>query len=275
LGQVNNLNHCLKTGVHYRQPGISIRVDGKIVGKPDYFGLDEANDFPQKLLKKLYGEIEIDGLIDHVTADWGALVENSQLFEAVKKDILPVLREKFKKEFGQEISLAQARLQKNINQRLRELPEYKRKFAEQSIKSILERYYGEPESKVEPIVSVLLDALERTDYRTILEYINNASHSDIAKIAEVLDQFGWIELAIIGEQANSRIIFLEKFEHLCRGSSTKEKTIHDVLANNLWVFGLEYSFFSSNKTLKRQVEDIMGKKYSGMRANKRNGLICC
>ncbi len=256
-----------------RAPGISIRVDGKIVGKPEYFGLEEANDFPPKLLKKLYGEIEIDGLIDHVTADWGALVENSELFEAVKKDVFPVLREKFKQEYGQEISLAQARLQKRINQRLQELPEYKRKFAEQSIKSILERYYGEPESKVEPIVSVLLDALERTDYRTILEYINEASHSDIAKLAEVLNQFGLIELAIIGEQANSRLIFLEKLDYLCRNSSTEEKNIHDLLAKNLWVFGLEYSFFSSNITLKRQVEDLLGKTYSGKRANKRPDLL--
>lgn len=256
-----------------RQPGISIRVDGKIVGKPEYFGLDEANDFPPKLLKKLYGEIEVDGLIDHVTADWGALVENSQLFESVKNTIKPILREKFKEEYGKEISLAQARLQKSINQRLQELPEYKRKFAEQSIKAILERYYDEPKSKVEPIVNVLLDALERTDYRTILEYINEASHSDIAKLAEVLDQFGLIELAIIGEQANSRLKFLEEFEYLCRDSSTEEKQIHNLLAKNLWVFGLEYSFFSSNTTLKRQVEDLLGKKYSGERANKRPDLL--
>lgn len=62
---VSNKNGKLK------QPGITIRVGGKIVGKPGFFGLDEADDFPKKLLAKIYGEVEVDGLKDHVTADWG------------------------------------------------------------------------------------------------------------------------------------------------------------------------------------------------------------
>lgn len=59
------------------------------------------------------------------------------------------------------MSLAQARLTRKINERLSALPEYKRVYADKAIKSILGRYYGEPESKVEPIVSVLLDAVEK------------------------------------------------------------------------------------------------------------------
>lgn len=62
-----------KTGL--RQPGITLRVDGKSVGKPGFFGLDERDDFPQKLLRKLYGEVEADGLRDHITAGWDAPVE--------------------------------------------------------------------------------------------------------------------------------------------------------------------------------------------------------
>lgn len=256
-----------------RQPGISIRVGGKIVGAPDYFGLDRAEDFPPKLLKKLYGEIEVDGLADHVTADWGALVENSELYQSVKDHVQPLIRDKFKEEYGREINIAQARLEKRINERLAELPEYKRQYADKAIKSILGRYYGEPEAKVEPIVGVLLDALERTDYRTILDYVHEASHADIAKLAEVLAEFGLVELALIGEQAKTRLSFLEQFEHLCCDSSTKEKLIHEVLEKNLWVFGLDYSFFSSNMTLKRQIENYLDKMYSGKHANKRPDLL--
>jgi len=129
-----------------KKPGISIRVDGKVVGKPHFFGLDKADDFPAKLLDKIYGEIEVDGLRDHVTADWGALVENSEIFEQVREYVQPIIREKVKEQYGKEIALAQARLQKKINERLAAFPEYKRKYADKAIKAILGKYYGEPES---------------------------------------------------------------------------------------------------------------------------------
>ena len=51
-----------------RQPGITLRVDGKSVGKPSFFGLDKRGDFPVRLLRKLYGEVNADGLRDHITA---------------------------------------------------------------------------------------------------------------------------------------------------------------------------------------------------------------
>jgi len=256
-----------------KQPGISIRVGGKVVGKPEFFGLDAADDFPPKLLDKIYGEIEVDGLFEHVTADWGALVENSELYEEVRKYVQPIIREKVKQEYGREINLAQARLQKRINERLALLPEYKRQYADKAIKSVLGRYYGEPDYKVEPIVSVILDALERTDYRTVLEYIHEADHSDISKLAGVLAEFGLAEIAIVGEQAQSRLEFLDRFEELCQIEETDEKLIHSSLETNLWIFGIQFTVFSSNKSLKRQVESHLNQKYTGNRANKRPDLM--
>lgn len=41
----------------------------------------------------------------------------------------------------------------------------------------------------------------------------------------------------------------------------------------MWVFGANYSVFSSNRTLKRQVEDFLNKNYIGERANKRPDLL--
>ncbi len=256
-----------------KQPGISIRVGGKVVGSPDFFGLEKADDFPPKLLDKIYGEVEADGLFEHVTADWGALIENSELYQELVNYVQPLIRKKVKEEYGRDISLAQARLQKKINERLGQLPGYKRHYADKAIKSILGRYYGEPEAKVEPIVSVLLDALERTDYRAVLDYIHEAAHSDIAKLAEALAEFGMAELAIIGDQAKGRLEFLDRFEELCCKKDTDESLVHGALENNFWVFGVEYSVFSSNKTLKRQVEDYLGKKYIGKREKRRPDLI--
>jgi len=260
-----------KTGL--RQPGITLRVDGKSVGKPRFFGLDELDDFPPKLLRKLYGEVDADGLRDHITAGWDAPVENSELLKALEVHVQPILRDAFEQQYRRDMQLAQARLQRTLLARLAELPEHKRHFADRAIKKVLDKYYGEPESKVEPIVHVLLEALERSDYRTLLEHIADSRPRDIAAIADGLSDFGLVEMAWLVEQAQARSIFLDQLERLVSTHGTSEATMHKALENALWVFGPEYSLFSSNITLRRQIEDYLGKQYVGKKADLRPDLL--
>lgn len=256
-----------------RQPGVTLRVDGKAVGRPGFFGLDRRDDFPTKLLRKLYGEIEADGLRDHITAGWDAAVENSELLREVEGYVQPILREAYEQQYRREIQLAQARLQRAILTRLSALPEHKRVFADRAIKKILDKYYGEPESKVEPVVNVLLEAMERSDYRILLEHIAEATPGDVAGVAERLDEFGLAEMAFLVQQATARQVFLDQLDALARDTATTEAVVHRATERNLWVFGPEYSLFSSNSTLRRQVEDILGKTYKGEKADRRPDLL--
>ena len=256
-----------------RQPGITIRVGGKAIGKPGFLGLENSDDFPPKLLRKLYGEIEADGLLPHVTAGWDALVENSELYQEIERYAQPVLREAFREQYGKEMQLAQARLQRQIHERLASLPEYKREYAERAIKKVLDKYYGEPESKVEPMVFVLLEALERSDYRVLLEHVADAPRRDIAALAESLNDFSLAEMAFLGEQAQARISFLDSLESLCSNPDTLEGTIHKALQSALWIFGSEYSLFSSNQTLQKQIEDYLSAEYKGEKGGKRPDLL--
>lgn len=256
-----------------RQPGITLRVDGKSIGRPRFFGLDERDDFPRKLLNKLYGEVDADGLRDHITAGWDSPVENSELLKALEAYVQPILRAAFEQQYRQEIQMAQARLQKVIQARLAKLPEHKRHFADHAIKKILDKYYGEPESKVGPIVHVLLEALERSDYRTLLEHIADSRPRDVAAIAEGLSDFGLAEMAWLVEQAQARSIFLDQLEQLSLAPSTSEAIMHKALEKALWIFGPEYSLFSSNITLRRQVDTFLGKQYVGEKADQRPDLL--
>lgn len=256
-----------------RQPGITLRVDGKAVGRPGFFGMDQRDDFPRKLLRKLYGEVEADGLRDHITAGWDAAVENSELLKEVEAYVQPILQEAYEQQYRQEIQLAQARLQKAILTRLSALPEHKRAFADRAIKKILDKYYGESESKVEPVVNVLLEAMERSDYRILLEHIDAATPGDVAGIADRLNDFGLAEMATLVQQAAARHAFLGQLDVLARDAMTNEAMMHKALERNLWVFGPEYSLFSSNITLRRQVKDLLGKAYTGEKADKRPDLL--
>lgn len=259
--------------VGLRQPGITIRVEGKAIGKPGFFGLDRSDDFPRKLLGKLYGEIDADGLADHVTAGWDSLVENSELQLEVEQYVQPLLRAAFKEQYGRDMKLAQARLQKTVQERLAKLPDYKREFADRAIKRVLDKYYGEPESKIEPMVFVLLEALERSDYRMLVEHIARSSHGDIASIADGLNRFGLADMAHLVDQASARASFLDQFEALTRDNAALETEMHRAIESNLWILGPAYSLFSSNQTLRRQVEDYLHKKYKGKKADKRPDLL--
>lgn len=256
-----------------RKPGITIRVDGKVVGEPSFFGLDQAEDIPRKLLKRCYGEVEISGCSDDVTADWGAIIEGSSTQRELVALIQPVLRQQLESVYGQEMQLAQARLRKAAKERISKLPENRREFADQAIKKILDQFYQEPEEKLEPIVNVLLDALERNDYRVVLEHVNDAKHSEVGRFAEALEEFGFVELALVAEQATNRLRFLDHLEEICSKKETLEKHVHQAIEKNIWLFGVEYSLFSSNITLKRQIESYLDRKYGGDRAEKRPDLV--
>ena len=120
---------------------------------------------------------------------------------------------------------------------------------------------------------MLLEALERSDYRTLLEHMADSRPRDIAAIADGLRDFSLAEMAWLVEQAQARSIFLNQLERLVSTDGTSEATMHKALENALWVFGPEYSLFSSNTTLRRQIEDYLGKQYVGKKADLRPDLL--
>lgn len=256
-----------------KNSGIVLRVDGKVVGKPAFFGLDVAEDIPRKLLRKVYGEIEVDGLTDDVTAGWDAIIENSKSFRAVEEWVRPQLRSGMEKVYKKEINLAYARLKKQLNQRLAALPEHRREYARLAIEKVLKRFLGESDERIATVANVVLDALERDEYWQVLEHIDKARHGDIEKFADALAEFGLVEIAVMAQQATNRLRFLDDLEALIRNPGTHEKIVHKALEKNLWIFGDEYTALTSNKTLAKTIEEYLGQKFSGDRANKRPDLL--
>ena len=63
--------------VNPKLSGLILKVGGKVVGSPSYFGLEDDEEIPRKLLKKVYGEISVPENDSFVTADWGNANESS------------------------------------------------------------------------------------------------------------------------------------------------------------------------------------------------------
>lgn len=256
-----------------RSPGIILKVDGKSVGRPMLFGLDEDEEIPEKLVKRVYGEVELTGIEDFVTADWGAVLENSKAFQEARAYINEQVKNKLRETHAKDLSLQKARLQKQINQRLQELPEYRRHYAEEALNRILKRFYGESEDRIATIADVALDAMEHDTYWAVLDRINSLSQGDVGSFAESLEEFGLLELASIGMQASRRRQFLDFFDQLTQNPKTLEKDVHKALETNLWILGRKYALMSSNATLRKMIDSYCGTSFNGPRASKRPDLL--
>ncbi|SNB44826.1 ATP-binding protein [Geobacter sp. DSM 9736] len=139
--------------------GVAVRVGGKIVGRPGFFGLEQDEELPLGLLRQIYGEVEADGLADDTTADWGAFVENSKGYRVVEQWAAEHLRREALKSFRHDLGLARSRLKKEIAERLAALPEARKIYGEQVMEKVLLSGYGLSDDRIKPIVGALLDAL--------------------------------------------------------------------------------------------------------------------
>jgi hypothetical protein len=257
-----------------RSPGIVAKVAGKTVGKPQLFGLDDDDEIPPKLAKKVYGEVELTGIEDYVTADWGGIVENSKVFQEAQVLIKAEVKKELQITHTNEMNLQKARLQKQIQQRLQQLPENRRRYAQEALNRILKRFYGESEERIATIADVALDAMEHDAYWAVLDSINKAREADIGSFADALEQFGLLELSSIGVQASHRRTFLDYLDELVQNVATLEKDAHKAFEkNDLWLLGRKYSMMSSNVTLRTMIKTYCDATFKGAGASKRPDLL--
>jgi hypothetical protein len=267
------LRYTIAEAKALKQSGIAIRVNGKVVGSTTYFGLENEELIPNKLLKRVYGEVEADGLSDHVTADWGAIIENSEAYRQISECVQCLIKNSLESTYSHEISLAKARLTKEIYSRLERIPEYRRDFARIKLERVMHKFYGESIERIRPIVDVTLEAFETDEYWAIIQKVNDAKRGDVETFAEALESFGIVDMAIMAQQARRRLQILDYIDDLASNDDTLEKTIHTALEKNLWILGTQYSLMSSNETTAKVIKNHCDKEFSGERANKRPDLL--
>ncbi len=171
-----------------------------------------------------------------------------------------------------EMRAAKARYQKLINQKLEQVPEYKRKFAARALERVLDRFYFESEERFGSIISVVLDALERDDYWQVMRKLDEAKDQSVAALASALAEFGIWDLSLVGTQAHRRRAVLNHFATLVDREGTKEADIHRVLQENLWLLEIDNRPISSNESIRKVIENYLGGRYAGARASKRPDL---
>lgn len=277
-----NLPNAGKVVVHFTimdtpapkaQAGIVMRVGGKVVGRPAFLGLEEDGEIPGRLLRRVVGEVEADSLEEDVTADWGAIIENSVAFQEAREWVRDQVAQQVRQTFKSDVKAQLTRRKSVIEERLANLPAHRRRFAHQQLERVLQKFYGEAEDRIDTVVSLMLDAMEKDEYWLVCQSIQQCAFADVASLASALESFGVVDMAVMGQQARRRLELLDSLDRLAADAQTLEKDMHTALDTNLWVFGHQYSIMASNKTTARIVEEYCGKKFTGERANTRPDLL--
>ncbi len=255
-----------------KQAGIVTRVNNKIIGRPQNF-LSDDEVIPKKLQNRIYGELICDDLEEDVTADHGAIIENSILYKAVTESTTSEVKKSVDEVFATDMKMARARYQRKINKELEKLPEYKQPFARKALYRTLEKFYGESEERINTVISVMVSAMEKDHYWDIVQNIKETENSDIEKFANALSDFGLLEMSIVTSQAINRLRFLDELSILIHNPKTLERDVHKALEKNTWIIGDEYSVLFSDTNLKSAIESVLNKKYKGKNKLKRPDLL--
>jgi len=270
-GKMATLNYTI-TEKPVKQAGIAIRVNNKIIGRPQNF-LMEDEIIPKKLQNRVYGELICDDLEDDLTADFGAVIDNSKLYQKVTADTTEKLKSSVDEVFVTDMKMARARYQRKINKELEKLPEYKQPFAKKALYKVLEKFYGETEDRINTVISVTVSAMEKDHYWDIIQNIQDTRDGDIEKFADALSEFGLLEMSIVTSQALNRLRFLDELNILVDNLKTLERTIHKAFENNTWLLGDDYSVIFSDTGMKQAIEKVLNKKYKGDDPDKRPDLL--
>lgn len=270
-GNKATLNYTITTKP-IKQSGIAIRVNNKIIGRPQNF-LNDDEIIPKKLQNRVFGELICDDLEEDLTADFGAVIENSKLYEIVTQKTNEKLKSSVDEVFVTDMKMARARYQRKINLELEKLPEYKQPFAKKALYKVLEKFYGETEERINTVISVTVSAMEKDHYWDIIQNIQDTRDGDIEKFADALSEFGILEMSIITSQALNRLRFLDELNLLVDNPNTLERTVHKAFENNTWLLGDDYSVIFSDTGMKQAIEKILNKKYKGENPDNRPDLL--
>lgn len=270
-GKMATLNYTI-TEKPVKQAGIVVRVNNKIIGRPQNF-LVEDEIIPKKLQNRVYGELICDDLEEDLTADFGAVIDNSKLYQKVTAETTEKLKSSVDEVFVTDMKMARARYQRKINKELEKLPEYKQPFAKKALYKVLEKFYGETEDRINTVISVTVSAMEKDHYWDIIQNIQDTRDGDIEKFADALSEFGLLEMSIVTSQALNRLRFLDELNILVDNPKTLEKTIHKAFENNTWLVGDDYSMIFSDTGMKQAIEKVLNKKYKGDNPDKRPDLL--
>lgn len=257
------------------EPGIVLRVRERAIGQPSFFGLEHDPLVPRLVLRRISGEVRADYLADYVTPSGDAVVENSTVYQELREEVAALIRARV-----QEILAERAEEEteegfvRQFEEQLELLPLLERDRARNALTRVFNRLGEESVEKKRVMAELVLNVFAQDPYWVVAKQLDQIAPQDLAKLVDILSEWGLGEVAEIAARARGRLRFLDAFERLVTTPETREfPAIQRVLERNAWLLGDEYELWTANRSMHRIVQDYTAKKYEGTRGRSRPDLI--
>lgn len=275
IGKITGYINVTNWPIKKTEPGVIIRVSGRRVVGPDFFGIEQ--DFTKKVINRIRGEISADGLADIITSNREAFIEYDEKYIILKEwlqnrlySIASDIQDEENIDIASEILKIPA-----VKLGYDQLPPYLRNDYTIQLKRFATKL-GRVRKDKELLTLfglLLLRALESVDFQAILMRLNDTDSRDVAELAKVLREWGFGEIARASNLIQERLKVLHRFAELVEDDKSLELShIHSVLESNTWILEERFDLFMSNQSLKATAEKLGGTINNGNR-KKRPDLI--
>ena len=267
------------------QPGLAIRVRGRILQEPSLFGLNQQTT-GFFALTRIVGELEPDFIdpaenrsprddfvINTARTGLNEEFESVQALNSYASQKLRAITRGLTAERAQKRKSAAFKRNPEQEKRLKALgPEVYGRL-DKMLNSVIGRLArNESNETIDEIVDLLISYYESDAVRTLMVSIKGASKDDVGRLAELLVEYGAARIADIAALLSTQLEVIDLLSEKAKQKSL-EKEIHDIIAKNRWLIRERLSYWFDNKTFATQLADKLAETFNFAAAD-RPDLVC-
>lgn len=265
--------------------GFGVRIRKRIVQPTTLFGLNQqAHGF--FVLTRIIGELEpdfIDPLADDdpdrafdINTSRTGLNSESPRVEALEeyaRGKLTAIADGIAKQRAAKRKAAAKERNPDLEARMQRLgPEVYAKLDTMIDKVIAQLAKNESNKTIDELVDIIVRYYESDALRTLVDSIRDESEEDVARLAELLTQFGAARIGDIAQLLHGQLIVIERLRAKVSEGSL-EAEIHKVISANIWLLRESLTYWFDNKAFSTQLADKLAEEFK-LEAAKRPDLVC-
>jgi len=264
-------------------PGLAVRVRGRIVQEPTLFGLDtRTHGFFTS--EKIVGEINAEFLDpedpdgkrhDLIKTSRDGFLEDSEIVQRlhewagdfIKKVIQGVDENETKKRTDALMSAPE------IKVRLDALPPHIRGTASKVVRGLISKLKTASDEDAKNLIEWVLRYYESNVLKELMNAIAAADIQEAERLASLVSDWGLSQLNNVAGIVETQIGIIGRLEELISSDKAYEIDLHKLIEANLWLVREGLELWSSDKPLKRLLDGKVDELYIG-RENIRPDLVC-
>jgi hypothetical protein len=281
LGRVNGF-YTIATS-RQPNPGLAVRVRGRIVQEPSLFGLDtRTHGF--FTAEKVIGEVNAEFLDPENAAEGARDLINTARNGFIEDAPTVSALNDWAKGFLQQILLGIDETETKrrtdnllaspeVRQRLERMPPHVRHTATQVVRALVRRLRNVADEEAAELVEWVLRYFESNILRELMKAIIAADVKDAEKLAVLVQEWGLKQVTSVTDLIKTQIDIIVKLEELVASDVAKEIDLHKLIEANLWLIQEGLELWSSDKPLKEVLEKQLDVIYKN-KADLRPDLVC-